>query len=77
MKTLKLMTIASMFLVGYSSNFTSLAQSIEPNTHPVQTACVAVSPDGKETTVGYSNDCALGGNGCIDNTCPGAPASVG
>lgn len=52
------------------------AQSIEPDTHPVQTACIAVEEDGKETTVGYSNDCAPGGDGCIDNTCPGAGASV-
>lgn len=49
-----------------------IGQTVEPNTHPIQTACVAVQADGSETTVGYSNDCGPGGDGCVDNNCPGA-----
>lgn len=67
---LNLALVFVLFMGIGMSNF-SFAQ-FQPNTHPIQTACVAVNPDGSETTVGYSNDCDPGGDGCIDNTCPGA-----
>lgn len=73
---LKHFTFGCLLLVSLSLGFGSAAQSIEPNKHPVKTACVATTSDGREITVGYANDCALGGDGCIDVSCTGAPASV-
>lgn len=76
MKQFNLITCGCFLAASLMLGFGSIGQTIEPNKHPVQTKCVATTSDGREITVGYANDCDLGGEGCIDISCTGAPASV-